>query len=1196
MIMQLLFLVLPSQAPVVSEVMANPLDEENAEFIEICNPSPLPVDLLGYSITDGDAMDVIEAWDEASYGAFPDTDAVTGSSVVPAGGYALLLETGYVLAPAYDFPPGTVILTTGDAALCNGLAAPSDPLTLFDPGGTADSNAVSTYGTPVPSDIWSERDDDGLDGIPFDPGDGMSVERVSVSMPDVEAGWTEGPMGGTPGAGCGSQGGPDLSCTGVSASQQQPGPGVPFSVSAVFLYSGPSPCPGGTLSLFVDYDADSLPGPGDLILSTADASGMLPGSRDTLSSILSLDTGWFCISGLSECDGDTLWSNDASSACVSPGGGVPPVISEVMANPFDEDCDEFIEILYGGPGAYPLSGSSITDGDALDAVVPWQGEPPQGMRVSQWLPSGSVALLIDPEYVLGSMPYDPPGSTVVVTVANTTIGSGLTADDPVTLYGPWGSGLDDVQSTYGTPVPSGDPLLRDDDGLDGIPFDPGDGYSVERIHPSGPDAEFNWKASAAGGSPGVAPESPDTLDLCVAGIGISPAAALSRAETVTVEAFVYNCGSLPAAGAVLEFFVDLDADSSSSAGEVQAVLPVPYSMPGQTDTLTTMFDLADGCWLVGATSILAGDADPSNDTALGSFSSGVCPAPAVSEVVCNPYEEDSEEYVELWFPGPGVFDLEGCLICDGDALDVITQWTAEALADPDASPGRFMPPGSFAVVLDPEYVLGAQPWDFAPGTLIATVSNTTLGDGLAGTDPVLLYSAAGTDTTCILSTYGTPLLSDDPLSCDDDGLDSIPYNPGEGLAVHRIVLPGPDTEGNWVASDPTPGGGPPGVQTGVDFSPVVLDLEPPFGEDGTMVSLSASVANLGVEPVSQGGLEVWFYEDLDFSGSPSPSEMFLSLTPDPPAPGDSIEISTSWPAPGSSMQVGVFTICAGDTLVSDDSLSMTWNRAYDVAVNEIMYHPAPGEPEWIELANVAADPVDISGLMLSDSHEEVTITDSSVIMAPDGFVIVASDSSAFREIWPGIDCPVIEPPSWPALNDQTQPGEEYADDVRLTLPGGQGADMVPYDDSWGGAAGVSIEKTDPGARGWLPSSWSSCTGGGGTPGAQNSVYSPGQGGQGFLSFWPDPFSPDGDGSDDVLTIQVQGGGEVTLEIFNVQGRSIRVLAGGSPSGGQFTAIWDGLDGEGGRLSVGRYIILARLLKPNGEVREKAAVVVLARHL
>ena len=50
------------------------------------------------------------------------------------------------------------------------------------------------------------------------------------------------------------------------------------------------------------------------------------------------------------------------------------------------------------------------------------------------------------------------------------------------------------------------------------------------------------------------------------------------------------------------------------------------------------------------------------------------------------------------------------------------------------------------------------------------------------------------------------------------------------------------------------------------------------------------------------------------------------------------------------------------------------------------------------------------------------------------------------------------------------------------------------------------------------------------------------------------------------------------------------------SGGVFTVSWNGLDSDGGRLSVGRYIVFARLEKSNGEVREKAAVVVLARRL
>lgn len=1204
MMIHLLVIALSGQPPVLSEVMANPQNEDCCEFVEIENPSASPLDVAGFSLTDGDALDSIEPWDEAAHGPFPDSDAVTGTSTIPPGGFAILLETGYPSEPVYDFPTGTVILTTGDAAICNGLAASSDPLTLFDSGGTADSNAVSTYGTPVASDTWSERDDDGQDDIPFDPGDGFSVERLAASMPDASGNWITGPSGGSPGTGPGSSSGPDLSCTGVLLQETQPVPGSPVQASAYFLFTGSQPCPSGTLSLFVDLDADSSIGMGDTELISIDPYGMLPGERDTISASITLPAGWYCITGLSRCSQDTIPANDASTACAAPGGGVPPILSEVMADPLDEDRDEFIEVHYGGPGAYPLAGSCITDGDAVDTLVPWTGEPPgSGLTVSRWLRSGRTAVVLDPEYPSGACPYALPESTVVATVANTTLGNGLTADDPVTLYGPFGTGIADVLSTYGTPVSSEDPLLRDDDGLDGIPLDPGDGFSAERISLPGPDAEFNWAVSEAGGTPGTVPPLPDSLDLCLTALWIEPTRSLSArsfappAAPVTILASVGNSGGLPAEGATLTFFLDMDADSSASPSEVAALLEVPYSSPGSIDTLETVLDLDDGCWLIGANVSHPEDVDPSNDTALEGYSEGECPSPVISEVVCNPYSEDTDEYVELWFPGPGVFGLDGCRICDGDAIDTLEPWLPELGSpdDPDASPGMFLPAGSFAVILDAEYCLGDQPWDFAPGTRVLTTGNTTIGDGLSGADPLVLYSASGTDISCVMSTYGTPALSDDPLQCDDDGLDSIPFDPGAGFAVHRVLLPGSDSEGNWLASSPTPGEGPPSVHQGVDFSPVRLTLEPPFGEDGGAVEISSVIANLGMASAPEGSLHVLIYGDLDHSSTPSPSEVILAGTPSPPAPGDSVAVDASWFGTDGTVPVIVLTSCAGDSIASDDTLRVEWNRGTDLVINEIMYRPAPGEPEWIELHNRSESPVVLAGVILSDSREDVTVTADSILVEAGGYVILAPDSADFRESWPDAPGVIVETPSWPALNDQTQPGHEYADDVRISLPCGQTLDMVPYDAFWGGSEGVSLEKIDPAASGWLPASWSTCSGTG-TPNEQNSSYNPDPGHHGFLSCEPDPFSPDGDGSDDALSIHVEGEGLVTVEIYNVQGRSLLLLADGAQSGGGITVSWDGLDADGCRLPVGRYIVYARLERSNGEIREKAVVVVLARRL
>lgn len=1181
----------------ITEVMANPLDEDTGEFVEICNTSLLPLDLLGFTITDGDELDDVLAWT----GAFPDTGCVTGTTIVPPGGYAVLLDIGYAAAPAYDFPAGTVILSTGDASICNGLAAASDPMTLYGPGGTADSNVVSTYGTPVPSDSWSSRDDDGLDGIPFDPGDGISVERVIPVLPDEEDNWIPGPPGGTPGGPRQGSEGVDLACLSVMASPPRPAPGLPFEAEAVFMNLGTQTCVSGQLLLFVDLDADSIPDSQEQVVASADASGLAPGIPDTLTASIILPQGWFCVTGLADSPQDTTGSNDAGAALAAPGDGIPPVVTEVMANPLDEDAGEYVEIWYPGPGAWPACACQFTDGDAVDGIDPWQGELPDPDALSSgWLPSGRVLVVLDPEYVPGGAPYDLPESTFVASPSNTALGNGLTADDPVVLYGPWGTSVQDILSTYGTPVLSDDPLSCDDDGLDGIPFDPGNGNAVERIYPLGPDAEFDWAPTGPGGTPGTLPGTADSLDVCIA--SLVPSVPGGDSLLVLLTCVILNCGGTSSPSFQAVFFDDLDADSAASPGEIQSLQPVQPLLPGQSDTVSAIAAVPqEGCWLLGVVADLPGDVDLSDNTALEGYSTGDCPAPVLTEILANPADEDRDEYVEIHFPGPGVWDSQGCSITDGDALDILVQWPAAAgpLSDPDAHPARFLPAGGWAVVLDPEYASGAQPWDFAPGTGVLSVQNTTLGDGLSGTDPVILYGPGGTLAGDILSTWGTPLIGDDPLGCDDDGLDSIPFDPGQGLAVHRIDVAGPDAEGNWAASDPTPGGPAEGLTPGVDMAAVLLEPEPPMGEDGWVVGLEAALVNLGTAQASPGELRVTVYADLDWSGTPSTSEIIHMSYPDPPAPGDTVAISTVWTGVDQSVPLVLAASCAPDTTLDDDTLAVIWNRPFDMVLNEIMYHPSPGEPEWVELHNVSDQPVQIHGLRLSDSHETVTVTGDSLLVPPGGFVVVTSDSAAFVEAWPGAPGPLLEPSSWPALNDQTQPGQSYADDIRLSLPGGQTIDMVPYDDSWGGGTGSSLEKIDPVMRGWLPASWATCASGG-TPGTVNTAYDPGGPGGAPLSWWPDPFSPDGDGADDVLSIRVElpqhAPGRVTVEIYNVQGRLVRTVADRQQCGGTALFTWDGTDDSGGRLFVGRYIVYARLEPDDGDVREHAGVVILARRL
>lgn len=881
-----------------------------------------------------------------------------------------------------------------------------------------------------------------------------------------------------------------------------------------------------------------------------------------------------------------------------------PTVTEVMANPLDEAADEFVEIWNQGSNPWPVAGLSLTDGDALDELVPWSeaahGAFPDTDAVldCDTLAPGALALVFELDYGLSGA-YDIPAGTVILTTADASICNGLAAaTDPLTLFDAGGTADSNAVSTYGTPVPSDIWQDRDDDMLDGIPFDPGDGSSVERLFPGGPDAEYNWQASGPGGTPGTLPQASDSTDLCLSWIAVSPSEP-SPGEPLTISACVLNCGAIEVSGAALAVFLDSNADSSAAPEEILQSFNPGLLQPGESDTMSCVTSLAEACWLAGALVSHPDDSNPANDLALAVLIVGDGSWPVISEVLANPLNEDCDEFVELFFPGPGVVDATSMAFTDGDALDQVEPWDSAsgAISDPDAVIGSFMPPGTRAVILDSEYATGSQPYDLPPGTLVLTTANTTIGDGLTTTDPLTLYRSGGTGVERIVSTWGTPIAASDPLSCDDDGLDGIPFDPGQDLSVNRIVLDGPDAEWNWGVADPSPGGEAEGMQPGYDLALYGLSPEPPMGQGGEVVTVSAVVGNSGTESLEEGGWEVVLFADADLSGSPGSAEIFYSGCPGAVVSGDTLLFEAGWPSQAGGMPLSGWVTCPFDTTSANDSAFVLWNRTLDLVINEVMYGPSPGEPEWIELFNAADQPLDVSLYLFSDSRSTVEMTDTPAVLAPGQFAVVTSDSGAFRDAWPDVSCPVLQPEDWPVLNNQTQQGEEYADDLRLSLASGQVCDYVPYDDSWGGGGGLSLERVSPAFPGYLQSSWTpSATGG--TPGEVNDAFSPGQGG-GLMSLYPDPFSPDGDGFDDVLTIELALPGlsnTVDLVVYNVQGRVVRTLMDSQQCGQLAQLSWDGTGDGGARLPIGRYIIYLRAEPEAGEVVEAAKVVVLARRM
>ncbi len=241
-----------------------------------------------------------------------------------------------------------------------------------------------------------------------------------------------------------------------------------------------------------------------------------------------------------------------------------------------------------------------------------------------------------------------------------------------------------------------------------------------------------------------------------------------------------------------------------------------------------------------------------------------------------------------------------------------------------------------------------------------------------------------------------------------------------------------------------------------------------------------------------------------------------------------------------------------------------------VVINEIMYDPIAGQPEWIELYNRGDLAIDLRGWTFSDADttRKIFITNSQSATPIFEYAVLSEDSFLIYT-HPILKDILFVPQRFPRLNDDS-------DIVFLFDSSGKIIDRMEYDKDWGGGNGISIECINPMIFIGDSSNWGPCVFmDGSTPGQQNSIFMstipPGV----TLSVFPNPFSPDNDGFEDVTEISYHLPMKiayVNLQIYDVHGRRIRTLMGASMSGSQGSIFWDGCDDGGRKAYIGIYIV------------------------
>jgi hypothetical protein len=277
---------------------------------------------------------------------------------------------------------------------------------------------------------------------------------------------------------------------------------------------------------------------------------------------------------------------------------------------------------------------------------------------------------------------------------------------------------------------------------------------------------------------------------------------------------------------------------------------------------------------------------------------------------------------------------------------------------------------------------------------------------------------------------------------------------------------------------------------------------------------------------------------------------------------------------------------AGNSIVKKDfEFALTETAAAgDLLFNELLFNPLPGDYDYVELYNNSSKTMDASRLQLVSINDEAAdtsqlypVSDEQRCILPGTYYVVTSGRTRVIDRYPVSDPDrIFEISELPSMSD---------DKGHLILLNREleKIDEVAYSEKMhysllSDFEGVSLEKINVSSESGTVRNWHSAAESSfrGTPGVQNSVYTESQENSGVVTFSSTRITPDNDGYEDFLKIDVklQGPGSViSITIFDEAGNLIRKLASNLLAGPESSFTWDGTDADGNAVRNGIYVFL-----------------------
>ena len=300
--------------------------------------------------------------------------------------------------------------------------------------------------------------------------------------------------------------------------------------------------------------------------------------------------------------------------------------------------------------------------------------------------------------------------------------------------------------------------------------------------------------------------------------------------------------------------------------------------------------------------------------------------------------------------------------------------------------------------------------------------------------------------------------------------------------------------------------------------------------------------------------------------------------------------------------------CVGNTIASDNTALFALPdqvQPGDLIINEILSNPTSDGSDFVELYNNSNRYINIDGWQLANWDDDSIanfkpIASVPYVLFPGDYVLLSENTSILD-----VDYPLGNTNAYLEVEDIPTYSNDDGTVILLNNVFGV-ADSFTYSKDMhfsllNDLDGVSLERLDFNRPAHDKTNWHSAAQdvGFATPGYKNSQSNPADSVEGDVLVFPEIFSPDNDGVDDVVDINYSfesGGFVASIFIYDSRGRLIKILVQNELLGTKGTFSWDGTleNGEKGRLGI--YVIFFEAFGLLGEIKQFKRSCVLAGRL